>query len=197
MLGEARGVFLLDPGVPTLEGGVQFGSFLWTGVLGVLTDDDAGEDGLDEDIFPRMLAKDEDSPGVWDDGAGGTLVTGAGDSFLGVFLTLTGLLAWNMFGHLGSAASLLWSERGDTAEEGATDSSETLVLAFLSLGVVFLGGLALDFACCLGFSSHSSSSKSSLTSTATSKSSSSSELSTTRFFLFLVLLFSLVGEGWI
>ena len=87
MEGEAAPSF--PPEDPILAGGVQLGNFLWTGVDGrgdslVFMDlFGAGDDGdCLEFILPRMLAKDEDNPGV--DCCGETLLEEIEDGFIGV-----------------------------------------------------------------------------------------------------------------
>lgn len=117
MDGDARTA--ADPPLPepALAGGVQLGSFLCTGVPGVLAVTretlgegetggclEAAEETDLEDNFPRIFANEDERPGVvglaeTEDRAGMELTrfgTGIG-SFLGVTFNLTGLLFWNMF----------------------------------------------------------------------------------------------------
>ena len=120
MEGEAAGD---GEAAPALAGGVQLGSLFWTGVTGARAEAGLGrgdEVGLEvnfgvplEPSLPRMADREEDRPGVA--GAGEAGVTASGCCSCGGLaptFSRTGLLFWNMLGHLGSPASLLWSARG-------------------------------------------------------------------------------------
>ena len=119
MEGEAAGE---GEAAPALAGGVQLGSLFWTGVTGARAEAEAeaglghgDEVGLEvtfgvplEPSLPRMADREEDRPGVAGVTASGCCSCGG----LAPTFSRTGLLFWNMLGHLGSPASLLWSARG-------------------------------------------------------------------------------------